>query len=320
MLRLGAYPNHALVPCFAMDSKAIYLPRWHSFNDDLVFFQENFQIFYVLTQNKKEIRLLTPTNNQKKSRLALMRVIRELAMNQCLPNNGLFLHGSAFSVGGKGIIIAGSKGAGKTTLLIYALRYQASEYLSNDRVWVALQKGKVNFRGMPTIASILPSTLELFPDLKNSLLSSFFDSSLTENEARQLKIVPQPRKNGKYSLSPSQFCHLLQVTPVAEAQGWAILFPKVTQTTGKIELQQLSQPAASKRLTEALLGNYSQTNQAPVFTLQNNHFSPNQETINLLSQNIVSHLPCYECYLGTEAYQSSSNAKDFIDYLLNQTF
>lgn len=314
-LSWGAYPDKALVPCFAMDSKEICLPSWYSLGDDLILFQENFNVFYMLNRAINKISVLSPPNN-KKSRLALMRVIRELAMNQCLQNNGLFLHGSAFSVEGKGIIIAGPKGAGKTTLLIYALRHKLSQYLSNDRVWVSFINGEIVFRGMPTIAAILPSTLELFPDLKHRLLSSYFDSCLTQNEAKQLQVVPQPRRNGKYSLSPSQFCNILQVASVAEAQGWAVVFPKITHTRGNMEFKQLSPSAASEQLAGALLGSYSQRGQAPVFALSDANISFSQETLNALCQNIASHLSCYECYLGTEAYQNIYDANNFVEYFL----
>ena len=85
----------------------------------------------------------------------------------------------------KGVIIAGPKGAGKTTLLLHALRNEATKYLSSDRVLVSFTDTGTIFRGMPTIPSILPSTLELFPDFRESLLSSYFHYWLT--------IYPLPR-------------------------------------------------------------------------------------------------------------------------------
>ncbi|MGK7943571.1 MAG: hypothetical protein AB4058_03800 [Microcystaceae cyanobacterium] len=316
MLKQGAYPDSQQFLCFAMDSQDVYLPRWQSLEHDLVIFEEKLKTFYLINQENKNICLVTP-NNHRQARLALMRVIRELAMNQCLPTNGLFLHGSAFTINGKGIIMVGAKGAGKTTLLIHALRHKLSQYLSNDRVWVSVTNEKVIFRGMPTIAAILPSTFEYFPNLKQRLLSSFCDSHFTKNEAQKRNIVPKIRKNGKYSLSPSQFCDLLQVNSVPEAQGKSIIFPKVTNAKGKFEFSKLSPVTASQQLRTVLLGNYSFKKKAPVFAVSDANINIDQNNINSICDKIVAKISCYQCNVGTEAYQNTPNTNDFVDFFLS---
>ncbi|MGB5595459.1 MAG: hypothetical protein WBM32_04425 [Crocosphaera sp.] len=301
------------VDCFVMDSKVIRLPCWHSFKGDLVLFEEMFKVLYQISPDKGEICLFTPEYNPK-IRMPLMRVIRELAMNQSMTHGGLFIHGAAFAVGNQGVILAGPKGAGKTTLLLHAFRHQTTQYLSSDRVLVSLKDGEIVFRGMPTIPSILPSTLDFFPSFRNRLLSSGFHYLLTIAEAQALKQPTQLGEIGKFGLTPAQFCHLLDLSPVAEVQGFAFVFPKVTHNRGKFEFSQLSPEAASEQLRATLLGSYSLREQEAVFAISGTKISVKQAYINALCQNIAVSVPCYQCQVGTDAYENTVDINDFVDF------
>lgn len=246
--------------------------------------------------------------------MPLLRVIRELAMNESMQRGGLFVHGAAFTVGNKGVIIAGPKGAGKTTLLLHAFRHEATNYLSSDCVLVSFTDTGTIFRGMPTIPSILPSTLERFPHFRDSLLSSCFHYWLTIAEAQELGIPSQPGQIGKFGLTPAQFCSLLKISPVAEAPGWALMFPQVTHTQGGIELEQLSEQASEERLSQALFGGYYGQHQANIFALHTKS-NFNWDTLKTLCQQVISQVRCYECKLGTEAYESDRTAMELVNYL-----
>jgi hypothetical protein len=133
-----------------------------------------------------------------------------------------------------------------------------------------------------------------------------------------LGIPPQPGQIGKFGLTPAQFCTLLKLSPVAEAPGLALVFPKVTHTKGGIELQQLSEQASEERLSQALFGGYYGQHQADIFALPNARSNFERDTLKILCQQLISRVRCYECQLGTEAYESERTAREFVNFLLQK--
>ena len=131
MLKKGAQSDGKQIDCFALESGVVRLPLWASESDGPIIFDERLGAFYEVNQGIAEIRILT-ANSDNRARTSLMRVVRELAMNHSHRTGSLIIHGSAFLVGGRGVIIAGPKRAGKTTLLIHALRQGMADYASNE--------------------------------------------------------------------------------------------------------------------------------------------------------------------------------------------
>ena len=312
ILDMGAHPEGGLLDCFALDSGLVRLPLWSAANEDQIIFDEQFGVFYVVSQDNGEIGLLTRANTMD-ARVPLMRAVREFAMNHAHRTGRLVIHGSAFVVAGRGAIIAGPKGAGKTTLLIHVLRQGAADYLSNDRVVVTFDEAGPTQRGMPTIVTVRQQTLEVFPRLKHRLLTSSYHSRLTLSEATQVPPRPvRPGANGKFSLSPAQFCDLLQAWPTAQAQVRGLVFPRVTGRSGTIDLEQLSAEAASDRLIESLFCARSSQKVTEVFTLSGYGSPPDQATLERLCLRLTSQVRCFECRLGEEAYQNEASAARFI--------
>ena len=121
VLRKGAKPDGLQIGCFALDSNVVRLPLWVSSSDEQIIFDEKCGVFYVISGNRPDFSILT-YNDNKRARTPLMRVVREFAMNHSHRTGCLVIHGSAFVVGGRGVVIAGPKRAGRTTLLIPVLR------------------------------------------------------------------------------------------------------------------------------------------------------------------------------------------------------
>lgn len=311
--RRGGHLNGEQVDCFALDSNLVWLPLWSSATDDKVIFDKGFRTFYVVSRGSTEIDLVTPANNMMAVRIALMRVVRELAMNYAQQAGCLVIHGSAFVVGGGGTIIAGPKRAGKTTLLVHVLRQDAAKYLSNDRVVVSFEETGPVLYGMPTIVTVRQQMLEMFPELRSRLLDSSYRSSLTLGEANQRLHRPiRPAEDGRFFLSPAQFCELLGASPVARGQVRALVFPRVTGQRGTIEIEQLSAHVAAVRMIESLFSAGSAQKTSSVFALSSYGSYPTAATLEHLCVQLTSRVRCFECRLGKEAYQSEASAAMFV--------
>ena len=151
------------MPCFVLDGGTVCHPEWKgSGPDERILFDAHYQAFYYVERRSGHVRILaTPRPNL--TRIALMRVVRELAMAASLARGGLLLHGAAFAIGGRGVVLAGPRRAGKSTLLLHALQAAGALFISNDRVLARQGQDRVVLRGMPTIVNLRPGTLATFP-------------------------------------------------------------------------------------------------------------------------------------------------------------
>lgn len=312
VFRRGARSDGGRVDCFALDSNLVRLPLWQSLGPDQIIFDPQFRVFYVVNPGGAETEMLTRANSLA-ARISLMRVTREFAMNHSHRAGCLIIHGSAFVVGDRGVIFAGPKRAGKTTLLIHALQGGAAAYLSNDRVVASFDGTAPMFRGMPTVVTVRRQTLEMFPDLLDRLLVRSYRSRLSLGEIREAQLRPvQPDQDGNYYLSPAQFCDLLQVATVAQAQAEALVFPQVTGRSGSIELERLSSKAAAVRLADCLFSSHSMQKVSAVFALSGSGAIPDRAMLEGLCLRLTSQLRCFECRLGDDAYRSAGSAARLI--------
>jgi len=312
VFRRGARSDGGRVDCFALDSNLVRLPLWQSLSPDQIIFDPQFRVFYVVNPGGAETEMLTRANSLA-ARISLMRVTREFAMNHSHRAGCLIIHGSAFVVGDRGVIIAGPKRAGKTTLLIHALRGGAAAYLSNDRVVASFDGTAPMLRGMPTVVTIRRQTLEMFPDLLDRLLERSYRSRLSLSELKEGRFQPvQPGENGDFYLNPAQLCALLEVVSVAQAQAEAMVFPRVTGRAGTIEIEQLSVEAAASRLTESLFSADSAQKVSAVFVPPGDVPNPDRATLEDLCLKFASEVRCFECRLGDDAYRSAGSAARLI--------
>ena len=306
--------KNELVNCFLLDNRAIQLPRFNISEHKSVIFDDNFQVFYLINEDKSEIHLWTVTNNFR-ARIALMRVIRELTMNYLMGEGSLIIHGSAFVSDRKAIITVGNKGAGKTTFLLHNLQAEKHQYLSNDRLFISKTNEEYLVKGIPTIAAILPSTLEILPNIKSRLDSSFFQTKFTIEEAKKSCKPPQTSKNGKIGITPAQLCQITDTVPISEAKAWAIIFPKITNQQGGMQFKKLSEKEAEGIFAQAIFGGYAWHDKKNAFNLRSNQIKPDKITLKKNWQDLIQKVNCYQCELGTEAYLNYDRSSDFIKIL-----
>ena len=247
------------------------------------------------------------------ARIALMRVVRELAMIHSHTRGGLFIHGAAFAVDGRSVIVAGPKRAGKTTLLMHALRSGKARFVSNDRVLVSLAEAGAIGRGMPIIVTIRKESLVKFQDLYCRLQTSSYECTFSLSERTDR--ATRPDRKGRFSLSPAQFCRFLRTEAATQAQVSALIFPRVKATNEPFALEPLAAEPAAEKLTGALFRASAPQKTANLFRLRNGH-GPDQPTLEYLCLRLTSQVPCFDCHLGLDVYKENELATTFIESLI----
>lgn len=106
------------------------------------------------------------------------RLPRQAITAQLLENGAVYAHTAAFSLGGRGVVIAGHRGRGKTTTLLACLHRLGADYVTNDRlllrtemesglagyVWPArLRAGIGTLTALPHLAGLVPEAQRTVP-------------------------------------------------------------------------------------------------------------------------------------------------------------
>ena len=306
ILQKGSHPSGRQVDCFALDTKTVRLPLWDSNEGEQIMHDPQFNVFYRVNRHGEQVLILALDDALWNGRIALMRVVREFAMNYATHRGGIILHGSSFLHRGQGIAVAGPKRSGKTTFLINILRNKSIKYVSNDRVLVSsTQKGPVLQR-ISTIVTLRPPMLRLFPEFKQRLTCSSYSPCLSLSEARKSLLGPISKDHeGRFSLSPAQLLELLDVVPASRGRLGVLLFPRITRQRGGMKLRRLSGQAALQKLTRSLFRAAFFNKRSNVFCLSGGGIGPDQISLNQFCRKLVSEVKCFDCELGEDAYRGS---------------
>ena len=302
--------------CFALDRGTIRLPLWATTPTERLLYDGACRVFYCIDADAARVRVVSAALNLA-ARFALMRVVREFAMNAARTAPRLLIHGAAFALSVGGVILAGTKAAGKTSLLIHALRCGGARFVSNDRVVVALDDTEPVLRGMPTVVTIRPQTLTLFPDLQTPLLKSGYDHRLALGESAPAgaRTAP-PRPLCPIDLSPAQFCRQLGVDMCGHSPLRALVFPTLTRAHADLRIRRLSPQAAAERLDDVLFGAEPCSATSEVFTVPESTLL-DRARLQALASTLIARVPALECELGPEAYQKSGALAELINRVLS---
>lgn len=153
------------IPCFSLDADVLRLPGWAS-GEGVVVVDDDLSGFIAVEGAAVTI---TARPELVRARLCLMRVVRELlAAPLRAQASTVELHAAAFAVGGRAVLIAGRKSSGKTTMLAHALASAGASLIANDRVVVGGLRPPFMATGIPTLVSVRPWTLDLYPALRRT--------------------------------------------------------------------------------------------------------------------------------------------------------
>ncbi len=242
----------ALTDTFVLDSRMMRCPAVESPRGRWTVVDEALGAAYVVERDRASVEIVAPAD-EPGARVALMRVVRELAIGAAVRRSALLLHAGSLVLDDRAVVIAGPKGAGKTTLLLHLLHAPDARFVANDRVVVGAGTPP-RARGMPSIVAIRPGTLERLPRLRARLGASPATHWLTLDEAAALRdLGPLPPATGA-DRSPAQLCSALE-TPMATGGGLAaLLFPRRDPSGGRPEMARLGEDAARALLLRALFG------------------------------------------------------------------
>jgi hypothetical protein len=291
--------------CFVNDSHVVRFPAVVSSNA-VTAFQDSVPVFYRADPATRAFAIFSG-EGRTGARTALMRVVRELAMNHSLLRGDIFLHAAALASAGRVMLIGGEKRAGKTTLLLYLLRHGGADYVSNDRVLLAARATPC-LRGMPTIVSLRAQTLALLPTLAADLAGRCYVHHRTVAEAAAQKRPAWAAGDGKYSLSPAQLCALLGVRSVASGTPRVMLFPRITGEPNTGSLHDLAPAEALASLQRAVLSAGMGKKTSDFVALPGDPPAPAEEQLDAALRAFAAAVRCIECRLGTRSYESGSLA------------
>jgi hypothetical protein len=311
MLALGA-ESGALV-AFTHDTRVVSLPRWRGAATRLL--DERCGVFYDVGVDPGAVTIVSAPRNPR-VRMALMRVVRELAVNRAQRTGGIVLHAAAFAAGGRGIVVAGPKCGGKTTLLLHALRTGSARYVSNDRVLVVCDRGRAVARGVPTIIALRRSTLDRFPAVAARLDGIPYHHRLTLAEAAALEAETAASRDDAGRLSPAQLCRVLDVAPLAEAEVSALLFPRITHEPGAFRTRRLSEGDTEALLGSAVFGATLGRWTSDVFTDPADPPAPDGDALRDRCRWLASRIPAFECRIGLDAHGPPRAADEMIASVL----
>ncbi len=299
---------------FMLDTRTVDLPCWQAAGQEKAFYHAAHCLFFLVRGQTIELVAAEP---QADSRIDIMRTIRELAMGVAQLSGHRFLHASAFAVGDRAALISGPREAGKTSLLTYALTHAPGGFIGNDRVLAKTRGTATRIRGMPTIVSIRDGTMDLFPGMREEIAARYYRSRATLAEAqRPATIAGMVVKQGGASITPRQFCTLLQCDPVPEAQATVLLFPRQTGRPGGLELHPLNAAEASARLQRGLFGHIGPDRLSDVFTVFPPHLVRRQAPDDTaLCRQLATAVPAWECLLGQDSYRDRRGADELVALL-----
>jgi hypothetical protein len=320
VLRRGPDPGGRDVPCFSLDSGTVRLPLWTTLGAGW-FVLDGQSGAFLLLGARGVVQILT-SGERPAVRNALMRVVRELAMAGARQRGGLVLHAAGVAAGERVILIAGPKGGGKTTLLVHLLRAPGTRFVANDRAVVSIDGSAPAARGLPTIVKLLHESAEWFPGLLSRLRRSAYHHRLTMAEAhrREPRRGTAPSK-ALWSVSPAQFCSLVDTIPVAGGPLGGVVFPCLTGRSGSIAWRRLSSAEAAAAMAGAQLGSLHGVppeGGVPAWMLEAEHPATPTPTRAPGTdwdrcRALAARVPVFEIALGHDAYADASSASRLLE-------
>ncbi len=264
---------------------------------------EKHDVFIGVDPAARSIRVVAPGEGTF-SRVALMRVVRELATTALLRSAKLPVHGAAFIHEDTAVLVCGPKRSGKTSLLIHALHCGAA-FISNDRLFVDTE-APVVAQAMPTIVMLRDGSLAFFEELKKAVEEARFDRGRTIAECAPGIERPDPQSRpgfGRPGISPAQLCRLMGTSMRASAPVGMLLFPRIDPDADGVVLEPLAAGPAREIMGRSLLKPSHPTRFSQFFAPGLAGEEIPAEVESRQCQNLVERVPAYDCRLGPNAFQ-----------------
>jgi hypothetical protein len=285
-------PEHAAdIDCFTLDQRFARCPFWLDESGHRLIHDIQAEAIYVVADRAGSLRILAASDTAA-ARLALLRVVRELATAYALRQGQVHLHAAAVEVQGTVVAIAGPRRSGKSTLLLHALASGAASYVTGDRLLVGQVGDRLEARGMPTIVALREGTVDYFPELRSRLVATAYEWSGTERR-------PDERGRG---ISPAQLCALMEVKATPSGPLGVIVFPRIVPAVSSYDLRVLSPEEAAGCVRTSMFLAAVPERTAAAFAGDAPPVLRDESALQALSAGIAERVCCIDLRLGVDAY------------------
>lgn len=298
----------APIECFSLDSQVVEHPAWPMDGATCVA-DRGLGCFYLHGGSSTTV---VARPGDLRPRLAVVRILRELAAAASSSPRLLSLHAAAVGIGGRAIVLAGPKQAGKTTLLSHLLLTGPGTLISNDWVFVAFDGPEAHrpaAHGMPTVVKLRRGSLDLLPSLAAGWLEG--GSFLLHPDEALGGDGWDPsdyRDSDCHYLSPRQFAARLGTEAVRSAPLAAIVFPRLTSEVDTLALLRLDASSGLERLRAC---QYGRRNGGGGSTL----FGEADPASDAALEDLARRVPLFDCLLGPRAYQGDAAVQALMEAL-----
>jgi hypothetical protein len=232
----------------------------------------------------------------RRARGALMRAVRELAMDHRWRKGGSFLHGAAVCISGKAILICGDKNSGKTSLLCAALLgLSNAELISNDRISVTRSNEGLLAASLPTVVSIRPGSQEVVPNLAARLEN-------LDRDYTGLRHSSNVKEQG-YKITPAQMAAALEVPVREQAAVSAIIFSRIDGAADPFTLRRMDPSEARQRICGAAFAAKNLGRCSDFFSVPESGTFPTRNELTKRLDSATSGTPCFDLRMGPGLYR-----------------
>ena len=289
------------IDCFTLDGEFERHALWLDDGRSRTIHHARGQCVITIAPPERRVTILARADDAR-LRMALLRIVRELATLASLSRGDLFFHAAAAEYAGGALLFAGAKRSGKTSMLINALRHAGVRCLSNDRVMVSHAELVPAARGMPTIVKVRPQSLEHLSGLAPPQWDRPHRHYLSLRECAQGSELLEPATRVPTSMSALQFGRWLGVEMVPQAPLIAAVFPVIDPDAHAFDVQPLDPQAAAMRLQAALF--WRSPNGPTPQAFSGIGPIPTAAPDGVACAALAERLMCLECRIGPAAFSS----------------
>jgi hypothetical protein len=241
-----------LTPCFALDHDIVRLPA-HRDGASVLVDDTFFRARYTIEPHGLGVSQIEPVHHL---RGASLRLIREAMLSRVDWTRRVQLHASAVASSGRVVAFAGQRESGKTSLLAHVSRATGAGLVSNDRLVLSRATDGWAARGVPTIVSVRPGTIERLPHLFGSCVVPALVQPVmhTIEELRHTLLMPVGATSTSMMLSLPQLADLAHAPLTPGGRLVCVALVDIDDTVDTFEVRRLSNAQAERRIDAVRFG------------------------------------------------------------------